>query len=458
MNLKPLVYITTLVAALSACGGGGGTTSSSNEGTVSVLISDNLTLAYSEVWVNVQSISTKDASGQAISLYQDATGQVHNLSRLANVGALVDTATIPAGTYTSFDIVLGNDIKLVDLAGTVVNATFDNTGSLTFAMTVPGSLVVDATQNTTLALDFDLAQFTYDNATNTVSPVVVQKDPNTLNQTVATTQGQVQAVTSPTQFVVAPATGGSPLNVNLHGNATVTNATTGTVTSNTSGLQAGNTVSVTGNFDASTLSITASGVQIDNSAVSIRHEIEGYITAVNGGALTLDVKEANFRHAGNTMGMDVSNARFSRGNLGMLKVGQELEIRGSWDNVTFTPVIVEIEGAPSNSTGSGSYQHEYAELEGFIKSISNGMITLTVQEAEHVSGINVGSDVSIDSSNSWLKYGTASCLVAGAKIEAKGPMTGATAMNAVQIEIESGCGSSNSGGDDSDDDDHDDDD
>jgi hypothetical protein len=453
MNTKAFIFI-PLIAALVACGGGSGL--STNNGTVSVLITDNLTLAYSEVWVNVQSITAADANAQTVTLYEDATGQTYNLSQLVNIGALVDVQTVAAGTYTSFDIVMANDITLVDGGGVTTNATLDQTGNPTFTMSVTGSLVVDANQVATLVLDFDLQQFTYDQATNTVTPVVVQADPTTLDQTVATTTGQIQSVTSGTQFVITPATGGADISVTLHANSTVTDAATGTVTADTAALQIGMQVSVSGAYDAANLSITASGVQIENNnAASIRHEVEGIVTAFDGiNTLTLDIKEASFLPPGNTMDIDIANAIFSTGSLDLISTGQELEVKGSWDGATFIAVIVEIEGAPRNTSASSNYADEYAEIEGQITAINNNELTLSVESSEHVSGINVGDQVTIDSNNSWFEHGDRGCLVVGTRIEAKGAMIDTTSMQANVIEIESGCGGSSD--DSSHDDDHDD--
>lgn len=81
-NLKQITLI-ALMATLGACGGGRGDLRMASNGIVSVVITDDLTLAYSEVWVDVQSISATDANGHRVMLYQDAAGQAHNL-RLPN--------------------------------------------------------------------------------------------------------------------------------------------------------------------------------------------------------------------------------------------------------------------------------------------------------------------------------------------------------------------------------------
>ncbi len=460
MNIKPFILIPAF-ASLIACGGSG--SSLTDDGTVSLLVTDNLTQDYAEVWVNIHSVSATDNNGLTVVLYEDATGQTYNLSQLANIGALVDTQSITAGSYISFDIVMANDITLVDPNGAVTNATFDQSGNPDYNVSVNGSLQVEANQATTLALDFDLQQFTYDATSNTVNPVVVQKDPSTLHQTITTLYGEVEAITSSNQFVLDPIGEGRNLNVTLHNNATVTNSATGEVLSDTSGLAINTHVSVSGNYDASTLTITASDVQSGSDASSLTHEIEGIIETVNGGMLSINIHEANFMPSTNSISLDVSNAAFSHGALNQLALGQKIEIKGNWDGTAFTPAVVEIEGYSGNRSDDESddnYMDDYAEIEGEISAVDNNALTITVREREYVSGINVGDSVTIDSGNSWIKHGNSSCLAMGTVIEAKGPMTGNATMSANTIEIESDCGgdgNSNSdlGDDDSNDDSND---
>lgn len=447
MKNKVLILL-PLIASLAACGGGNSSATSglTSTGTVSLLVTDDLTQSYSEVWVNIQSITATDANNQTVTLYQDATGQTHNLSQLANVGALVDAQSVAAGTYTSFQITLANSVKLVDLGGAITNASFDQSGNSAYTMTVPGNLTVDANQLATLVFDFNLQQFIYDAGTNTVTPAVAQTDPGTLSQTVATTPGQVQSVVSPTQFILAPATGGANIIVNLHSNATVINASSGAVTTDTSALQPGMPVRISGSYDSTTLTITAASVLIKNSDVIVRDQIEGVVTQFDGATLTVDVREASFTPDSNTLNIiNFATASFSRGNLALLATGQKVEIKGALDsNGDFSAALIEIEGAIRNSSTerSHSYTDRYVELKGEISAVNGAMLTLTVSKSEHVTGISNGSSVTINSGNSWISEGNSSCLVAGAQIEVKGAMSDAVTMDASMIEIEGGCGSS----------------
>ncbi len=439
MNYKAFILL-PLIASLAACGGNDSTATRANTGTVSLVVTDNLTLAYSEVWVNIRSIAAIDANGQSVILYEDLTGQTHNLSQLVNVGSLVDTQSVAPGTYTSFKVTLANAITLVDQVGMVTNATFDQSSHATYTIRVPGGLTVDANQNVTLALDFNLERFTYNAITNRVTPDIVQKDHRKLHQIMAKTKGQIDTVVSPTQFILTPASGGAKITVNLHSSATVINHRTGVATTDTSGLESGMLVKVTGSYDVATLTITAAAVVIKESSAAVRDEIEGKVIFFDGATLTVDVEEGSFTPDSNTMNIiNFETAKFSRGTLSMLSVGQQVEIKGVVVDGYFSAAIIEIEGARRSTGHHSEHANSYAELKGQISAVNGSDLTITVSKSEHVNGVSNGSSVIINTSNSLIRKGDDSCLVVGAKIEVKGAMNDSVAMDASLIKIKTGC-------------------
>ncbi len=442
-TVRTWLILTPIALALAACGGGGGgsdTTSTSGSGTVSLVVTDNLTLDYAEVWVTVEKITATDNQGNTVTLYQDTTGQAINLSQLANIGALIDAQTIPAATYTQFNITLANNISLVAaVGGAQTNATFDQTGNASVVFNVNGSLVVAANQPTSLVLDFDLARFTYNATTNTVDPTIVQTTAP-LNQTVATMQGTIQAVANANQLTLTPATGGAAITVKLHAQATVVNTINNTLGTDFTGLQAGQSVIISGIYDAATLTLTARHVLHGSSqGINARHEVEGIVVSFDGANMTLNVEEASFIPGSNVIGIaNTANAFYSAGSVAMIAVGQQIEYKGNWDGTTFTAVFGEIDGAPRNG---GSYVDDYAEIEGNISVINGDTVSLLVSSSEHVNGINQGDTVTIDVSSAWFKEGNRACLTSGAQIEAKGGMTDATSMMATTVEFDA-CGNS----------------
>lgn len=233
MNIKPLLLIPA-VASLVACGSNDSI--SGGDGTVSLLVTDNLTQDYSEVWVNIKSVSAINNTNQEVMLFKNLNGQTYNLSQLSNIGALVDTQNITADTYVSFEVEMENAIALVDQNSMITNATFDQSNNSDYDIHINGLLQVDANQNTSLLLDFDLQQFIYDAATNTVTPNVVQKAPSSLDQPTSTIFGEVESIISNNQFVPDLVGEGRRLNITLHDRATVTNSATREVLPDTSGL------------------------------------------------------------------------------------------------------------------------------------------------------------------------------------------------------------------------------
>ena len=443
MNYKALVLL-PLIASLAACGGNNSVTTGANTGTVSLVVTDNLALVYTEVWVNIRSITATDTNGQSVTLYEDLTGQTHNLSQLVNVGSLVDTQAVAPGTYTSFKVTLANTITLVDQAGVVTHATFDQSSHETSTIRVPGGLTVDANQNVTLALDFNLERFTYNAITNRVTPVIVQKDHRKLHQIMAKAKGQVDSVVSPTQFILAPASGGARITVNLHSRATVTNHRTGVVTTDTSGLEPGMLVKVAGSYDVATLTITAAAVIVKENSAAVRDEIEGNVTFFDGTRLIVDVEEASFTPGSNTMNIiNFETAKFSRGTLALLSVGQRVEIKGMVVDGDFSAAIIEIEGARRNTGHHSEYSDSYAELKGRISAVNGTDLIITVSKSEHINGVSSGSAVIINTSNSLISKGNSSCLVVGAKVEVKGAMNDSVAMDASLIKIKTGCAGDN---------------
>lgn len=442
---RTLFILTPMVLALAACGGGSGssdTTGQTASGTVSLVVTDNLTLDYAEVWVVVEQITATDNAGNTVNLYQDATGQAINLSQLVNIGALIDTQTIPAATYTQFTITLANKISLVAaVGGAQTNAAFDQTGNPSASFSASGSLVVAADQSTSLVLDFDLARFTYNATSNTVAPTIVQST-TPLNQTLANIQGQVNTITNATQLTLTPASGGATITVQLHAQATVVNSLNNTVATDFSGITAGQSLIVSGSYDPATLTLTARNVLHGSSqGITARHEVEGIIASFDGANMTLNVDEASFIPGSNIIDIaNTANAFYSTGSVALLTVGQKVEYKGSWDGATFSALFGEIEGAPSNGHND-SYVDDYAEIEGKVSAITDATFNITVSDSDNVSGITNGDTISVNYGSAWFKHGDNTCLVSGAKIEAKGGMIDAGTIEAATIEFKN-CGNS----------------
>jgi hypothetical protein len=197
MNSKgsKLTLAGAIASVLAACGGGGSSATSptatpsaaaaaanpATKATVSMLISDASTEDWSTIGVKVLSITlVPQSGGPGVTVYTaPAAVPVVNLVQLDQLGELLGNATVPAGTYKGAvltvsanpgDVLLNvaadpepgfagtpgaaipaDQIQIQHTRGTAPNLT------VPVAVTFDSPLVVSATQNNQVDLEFDLA-------------------------------------------------------------------------------------------------------------------------------------------------------------------------------------------------------------------------------------------------------------------------------------------------------------
>lgn len=424
------------------------TDTANTSGYVSAFITDNLSRDYSEVWVTLHEIEIRTPGGTSIKLYESVGGTPVNLSQLVDVSQLLGQQAVAAGTYTEFSVHLGNVINLVAADGTVTNANF-GTGVDQHEVLVSGELIVSADQASSLTLDFDLAQFTYDAATNKVTPTVVQFTDTSRDQQ-AELHGTVTGVFSD-RIEIESADHANTLTINVSNGTVVFDEATRTSSNTTSGIEVGDYVEVYGDYDSATSTISAASVRVDDdlqggsygSDNDSYYEVEGVVVSYDGSVLVLDVREANFLPGADTLSISgVSSASFPAGVAAELSVGQWLEINGQWDGQTFSANYVEIEGGlTSQERESHEYSDAYQEVEGIISSVDATAQTLVVTVSDSDDGAYmVGASVTINYSAAWLSSSAQACLVEGSYIEAKGALT-SSVLEAKRIKFEGSCGS-----------------
>ncbi len=186
MNAKILSATVTavLAASLAACGGGSsGTTVVTPPASVNVplLLSDASTEDWATIGVKVLSIALTPQDGSAAVTVYTAPGTVPvtNLAQLDSISDLLNTAAVPAGTYTGATVTLSanpGDVTLIASAdpetgfpvapGTAVDpaqiriqGTQGTSGSLTVpvAVTFEKPISVATGQTTPVDVEFDLA-------------------------------------------------------------------------------------------------------------------------------------------------------------------------------------------------------------------------------------------------------------------------------------------------------------
>jgi|Deesub1362A_J573_1020465.scaffolds.fasta_scaffold00956_11 hypothetical protein len=449
--LLRLISIILTGVILAACGGGGGSGVSTDAGTVSVFITDDISQDFDKAWITIQKVTIIDTSGSEYTLYEDTQGRVFNLLELSGVGALLNTSTLPSGTYTTVRITVVNEITLVDKAGQTIIARFSPSGTQ-HVIEVSGGLTVTGGGSTSFGLDFDTKQFTYDPQTGMVTAVVVFKSEgelNALSQMYAKVKGDVTEVVSSSTFQMRIKNSGTVVTVTLHASGIVFDENTGATATDTSLLRPGQRVDVYGDYNPSGLTIVAVSVKIEEGSAGGHHaEAKGIVTAIDGMIITLDVRKAeHFVPPTSTITVDISGAIFSKGSLSMLAVGQWIEVKGSWDGSTFFASVVEIEGAPAGGNQNGNWNGNqngnlngnynggtpYVEVKGPIQTVNGNIITITVQKYEHF--VPPGDTVQADVSGAWFKHGSYANLAPGVLVEVKGSWNG-TMIIATVVEFE----------------------
>ncbi len=460
--MKHLLYLFLIANLLVACGGGSedsdreyrpapapeleaDTAPEIKYGYVSTFITDNLSQEYSEVWVLLKEIYVDDASGNKIELYSNPQGFSVNLSELVSVSQFMAGVKLAEGTYSNFTVELASSIKLVDNANQTINAVLSADDN-DVQVNVTGELTVTADAMSTLTLDFDLAQFTYDVDTNTVSPVVQVLDNNESRTQEAELHGTVTRVDA-NSFAITSDRLSQEVSISVSAHTDLYDEDSNSSDNDISLISEGDVVKVRGIYDVEAAEVDANRVHIekddvDSSDNDSYYEIEGTVVSFDGSTLEVDIRQASFVPESDTLIIaNVTNANYQTGALDQLANGQWVEIKGQWDGTTFTANYIYIEGALNRSEQDDQvYTDQYVEVEGIVASVDGSNVVVNVSRSEHSSIITVNSMITLDVSNAWYEDGNTSCLIVGSYIEAKGALTDSV-MAAKKVEFKGDCGS-----------------
>ncbi len=439
------------LATLVACGGGGGSTAGAGgqQVAMSTYITDAVSDDYSQVWVGVLKITAIDTSGNEVTLFSSDTAQIYNLSSLDSVGQLMSQSTIPVGTYRAVRVTLADEITLVKTSdGSSVNAFFTGDGS---TKTLRVEIEYNPAAENALVLDFDLARFTTSlNASNQtiVSPIIVKRPKSDLRDFIrnqAEVHGTVVSVNAAAnQVVVNDSRLGNGVVITLAtGGAVVDESTrtTTTLASLTAGMRIEAKGIVVSSTDSTTATVQASLIKIESSSAGSiadtranRARGEGTVVSYNSTnkLLTVALNEASFLPDSREVVVDVSDARFAHGSTAdLLVVGAEVSFKGSLNTAASASSdviarVVDVEGADSDDDSSSSASN-VDEVEGTVTAVSGTLVTVSTGSTTY----------SVETAGALYREGRSSCLVNGARLEAKGALSGST-FTARVLEVEGG--------------------
>ncbi len=361
-----------LIGALAGCGGGGGgMSSSSGTGRVTTYVADSPLNQYSSVLVTLYNVEL-GSQGTYTQTFSSSTGEQVNLAALSGVAQFLNSyGGIPAGTYNSVRVTIGNTMSLTPVNSTSsITATINpavgtavGSNELQIIFSLPTPMQISNGTNANLAVDFNLPGFVING--NNVDQMPIQEQSESEFQSEAKNcriYGQVSNYTPATSTTAASFTLTSP-----RGTFSVTGSSGMQIIDQTNGsfgtsatLQNGDNVLVKGTIDPTTMTITATSVFIlppqatNGSAVAA---LEGTVQSVDTSANSFTVladdmenmnaqsgvvtvqtgSQTKFIQVGLGEGLGLSQTTFSS-----LKTGEKVDILGTYSGSILDAAMVRI--------------------------------------------------------------------------------------------------------------------
>lgn len=366
----------TLLLTLAGCGGGGSapTASGSRTGTVGVFVTDAFKDDFSQVWVTLYKIEATSDGTTYSTLYENASGKTINVSSLATSAQLLASVSLPATTYRSLRVTIGDHLTLVPKAGGTgqsvpVEDSLGVHANEKVTLPLSASLVLPSDQSANFVLDFDLTGFELSGGR--VKPALRRGDDSHFQQADkrAELEGTVLHLTAGSGFDLMQ-NNGKTISIRLSSTTVIFQSRQGTPGT----LAEGQRVEVKGSVDPATHTVTADRVKIEDGSQSSQSgddhggqngggdqsvtgaDAEGRVASVDTTAKTfvLTPEEAeHFQPASGSLTIKTdANTVFARhhdggGSFADIAAGAKVEVTGTFDPATntLTAVRVEIKGS-----------------------------------------------------------------------------------------------------------------
>jgi len=261
-KIAQLILMMTCLAAmaiLAGCGGGGGSASSGTNGTstLSVYVTDKFGDAYKQVLLTLYSVDLSTDGTTYTNVYSESGGQTLDLKALATVAQFLNSIQVPAGTYTKAKITFSDHVTLVANDGTSTSVAVDPDAG-TFA-NGQVSVVVDtpakalAGKRSVVVVDFKLASFEV--VGSVLRPSVEGHDEGGLEgkQCNGRLRGTISNLSESGFTLNGPR--GESMTVNIDANTSITGT-----------LANSQEVFVSGTYDATSNTLTATSIVLDDHA------------------------------------------------------------------------------------------------------------------------------------------------------------------------------------------------
>ena len=347
-------------------GGGGGSRS-----VMDIYVTDGaggFRNTYSQVLVTLYQIQATTDGKTWQTLFSDPNGMTLNLVKFSSVAELVDSALIPAGTYTQARVTIADHITLVPKAGgSSINAPVASASNISIAngqatITLDVPTTVPPGQNANLVVDFNLGGFALQNG-DVVPDVTLAPAPKflTMSHTVRIA-GTVSNLASDSSSFTLTTQHGATFTVKAPSTVSIVNAiwSPASDAGAPAVLANGDIVAAKGTLDPTSRTITATEIFVHTDSFLTNHGfLTGTIAALDSAhkSFTLTVEQAvHIKPTGGTMTIQtdsstiIHNGFGTQPNLtfGNLSAGQEVDVLGVFDTTTNSVLARRVDILPAN--------------------------------------------------------------------------------------------------------------
>jgi hypothetical protein len=188
-GLGAIIALATVIS-IAGCGGSGGGTPTAGTGRLQAFAADDFRDDHQQIWATIYKVELLDASGAAVTVFEDAVGKSMDLQLLHdNAGprfAFLSDVAIAVGTYTQVRLTMGPEITRFPVGSTTgiktpfaASLTRNAAGNVLYTSTLDMPTVIAEGVTSKLVIDFDLPHFVL--ANGAVTPKVKRGDDSTLS-------------------------------------------------------------------------------------------------------------------------------------------------------------------------------------------------------------------------------------------------------------------------------------
>jgi hypothetical protein len=414
--------VIALAAVVSIAGCGGGGSKSGGTGRLQAFAADDFRDDHQQIWATIYKVELLDASGAAVTVFEDAVGKSMDLQLLHdNAGprfAFLSDIAIAVGTYTQVRLTMGPEITRFPKGSTTgiktpfaASLTRNAAGNVLFTSTLETPTVIAEGVTSKLVIDFDLPNFVLTNGE--ITPKIKRGDDSTLSD-------ETRHHDEDYQGTISGLTGTAPVqSFTLTSGAWKTEVSVDASTiiyfekSQSSPALANNLqVEVVGTFDTVTGVLKATTVKIEDKSQNGQSngrgipEVKGTVSqpSVASRSFSIAIADSNdFIPTQSTVNVVVTDTTVFRANRGVLLTEAEYfaslgatsiaEVKGNYNAATntLTATLVKSESESESEGNGGGGNASEAEVKGKAITIDANAGTFSISPIAEYEGFVPGT-------------------------------------------------------------------